>query len=55
MRFFFFHFFKILIFRVAREVKEQRMPPQLSKNLSVAFHISGTIHHMIVIYGRHVK
>ena len=31
MRFFFFHFFKILILRVAREVKEQRMPPQLSK------------------------
>ena len=45
----FFHFFKILIFRVVRRVKGQKMV-QNDKKFSFTFHISGTIHHMIVIY-----
>ena len=41
----FFHFFKILIIWVVRVVKRQKMV-QNDKKLSVALHISGTIHHI---------
>ena len=44
-----FHFFKILIFLV-NEVKEQKIT-QNDKIISVVFHASVTIHHMIVICG----
>ena len=47
--FFLFCFF-ILIFQAVREVKGQKID-QNEKTLSVALHISGIIHHMIVIYG----
>ena len=48
----FFHFFKVLIFCVYN-VKVQKTV-QNDKILSVALQISGTIHHMIIIYGAHV-
>ena len=50
----FFHFFKILIFWVVRRVKGQKNSPKWQKTLSFALYISGTIHHMILIYGTHV-
>ena len=34
--------------------KRAKNGPKLQKIVSVMFHISGTIHHMIVIYGSHV-
>ena len=46
-----FIFFKILIFWVVRVIKRQKNCPKWQKILSVILHISGTIHHMIVIYG----
>ena len=46
----FFHFFKILIFQVVRRVKGQKMAKN-DKKLSAVPYISGTIHHMIFIYG----
>ena len=49
----FFYFFKILIFWVIRRVKGQKWP-KMTKTLSFALYISGTIHHMILIYGTHV-
>ena len=47
-----FHFFKILICGIVRGVKGQKSVQ--NDILSVTLHISGTIHHMIVIYGTHV-
>ena len=52
--FFFFQFFKILIFRVVSGVKVQKNGPKWQKIMSIILYISGTIHHMIVIYGTHV-
>ena len=49
----FFYFFKILIFWVARRVKGQKMAKS-QKTLSFVLYISGTIHHMILIYEAHV-
>ena len=46
----FFIFLNILIFWVISGVKEHKMA-QNDKTFCVALHISGTIHHMIVIYG----
>ena len=48
-----FQFFKILIFWVFRGGKWQKTV-QNDKNMCVALDFSGTIHHMIVIYGTHV-
>ena len=48
-----FHFFKILIFRVVRRVKGQKVV-QNDKKFCLLHSISGTIHHMIFIYGTHV-
>ena len=47
----FFHFFEIFIFQTGRGVKGQKMTQDDKKVLSGALHISGTIYHMIVIYG----
>ena len=44
---FFFHFFKILIFQVVRGVKGQKIA-------HIILDISGTIHHMILIFGARV-
>ena len=49
----FVHFFQILIFGVNSWVKGQKMA-QNDEKLSVALHTSGSIHHMIVIFGSHV-
>ena len=49
--FFFLHFFEIFIFQAVRGVKGQKMALDDKKVLSGALHISGTIYHMIVIYG----
>ena len=52
---FFFNFFDIFIFRTVRWVKDPKMAQDDKKNLylkkKVAVDISGTIYHMIVIYG----
>ena len=53
---FFFNFFDIFIFRAVRWVKDPKMAQDDKKNLylkkkKVAVDISGTIYHMIVIYG----
>ena len=45
--FFFLHFFEIFIFQAVG----QKMALDDKKVLSGALHISGTIYHMIVIYG----
>ena len=50
----FFFFFDIFVFWTVRGVKGQKMVKDGKKILSVALHISGTIHHMILIYGAHV-
>ena len=47
----FFHFLKVLIFWVASGVKGQKLAQTDKKILSFTFHISGTIYHMIIIYG----
>ena len=49
----FVHFFQILIFGVNSWVKGQKMA-QNDEKLSVALHTSGSIHHIIVIFGSHV-
>ena len=49
----FFLFFKILIFRFVSGVIGQKMA-QNDKKICVTDHISGTIHHMIVICGAQV-
>ena len=49
----FFYFFKILIFRVINGLEGQKIA-QNDKNVSVAPHISGTMHHMIIICGTQV-
>ena len=46
-------FFQIFILTVVSWVKGQKMA-QNDKKLSVALHISGSIHHMIVICGTQV-
>ena len=45
---------QIFIFQVVSGVKGQKMVQNDKKIMSVVLHISGTIHHMIVIYGTHV-
>ena len=50
----FFHFFKILIFWVVGGVKGQKKVQNDKKILSVTLHISGAIHHVIVIYSTDV-
>ena len=49
-----FHFFKIFIFQVVIGVKGQKIA-QNDEILSATLHISGTIYHMMVIYGTHVQ
>ena len=49
-----FLFFKSLFCRVVRWIKKQKNGPKWDQILSVALHISGTIHHMIFISGTHV-
>ena len=44
---FFFHFFKILIFQVVRGIKGQKIA-------HIMLDISGTIHHMTLIFGARV-
>ena len=51
----FFYFFKILIFWVVWMVKGQKMAQNDKKKLTFPLYISGTIHHMILIYGVHVQ
>ena len=46
-----FIFCDIFIFWAVRGVKGQKMAQDDKENLSVAVDISGTIYHMIVIYG----
>ena len=46
--------FKILIFGVFKELKGQNMAQSDKKILSVSLHISGIVHHMIVIFGADV-
>ena len=48
---FFFQFCDIFNYLAVRGVKGQKMAKDDKKNLSVAVNISGTIYHMIVIYG----
>ena len=50
----FFQFFKILIFQVVRDCRRAKNCPKWQKLLSVALYISGTIHHMTVIYATHM-
>ena len=50
----FSRFLKILIFWVHGGLKGQKMVQNDKKIMSVALHISGAIHHMIVIYGENV-
>ena len=51
----FLHLFQIFIFVVSSEVKGQKMTQNDKKIMSVVFHIAGSIHHMIVVFGIHVK
>ena len=51
-RCFFFHVFKILAFWTVTGVKGKKWTKMAKK--PVMSPISGTIHHMIVIYGTHV-
>ena len=48
---FFFYVYEVFIFQVVKGVKGQKMAQGDKKILSGALHISGTIYHMIVIYG----
>ena len=54
----FFHFFKILIFQVkgggGGDKREIKLAQNDKKTQSFALYISGTIHHMILTYGKHV-
>ena len=55
--FFFFFFFKILIFGIIRgrgDGKRAKNGRKWQTILSVSLRISGTIHHVIVIFGTHV-
>ena len=47
----FFHFFKILIFLFVRGLKGQKNSLKWQNIISGMLYISGTMHHMIVIYG----
>ena len=47
---FFLHFFQILIFGVSIA----KNGPKWQKTMSVALHISGSIHHMNVIFATHL-
>ena len=47
----FFSFSKFWFFRLVKGVKGQKTVQNDKKILSVTLHISGNIHHMIVIYG----
>ena len=49
----FFIFFKILIFRVLTEVKRQKMT-QNDQFQSVMLYISGTVDHIIKVFGTQV-
>ena len=44
-----------LIFDFKQMVKRAKNGPKLEKNISVALPFSGTIHHMVFIYGTRVK
>ena len=46
----FFHIFKILIFQAVRRVKEQKIA---QNDTSAMHHISGTVHHLIIIFDIH--
>ena len=48
---YFLHFFQVLIFGVNNGVKGQKMAQNDKGILSFPLHISGSIHHMIVIFG----
>ena len=53
----FFFVFQNLIFGIIRKwvgVKRAKHDPNDKKILPVSLHISGTVHHMIVIFGAHV-
>ena len=50
----YFIFFYVFFFWAFRGVKGQKMAQDDKKFMSVALHISGTIYHMIFIYGSHV-
>ena len=52
--YFFLSFFQNFDFSGCQGGKCAKNGPKLQKILSIALHISGTIHHMIVIYGPHV-
>ena len=45
---------KILIFKFVKGLKGQKNGRKCQKFLSVALYVSGTIYHMILIYGTHV-
>ena len=47
----FFHFFKIFLFLYCYWSKRVKNGLKWQKFLSIALHISGTIHHMIFMYG----
>ena len=51
----FFHFFKILIFRVVKGGGRLPLARKWQKVLSVSLRISGTGPHMIPVFGTHVK
>ena len=50
----FFFVFHIFIFQGVREVKGQKIVQNDKKIMFVALHISGTIHHMILVIDTHV-
>ena len=50
----FLYLFQIYIFGINSGVKGQKMAQSDKKLCLVVFHISGSIHHMIVIFGAHV-
>ena len=50
----FFFIFDIFIFEAVRGVKGQKIDQDDKKILFVGLHISGTIHHMILINGTHL-
>ena len=51
----YFYIFDIFIFQGVREVKGQKIAQDNKKILSVELHVSGTIHHMILINGTMCK
>ena len=50
-----FSFFQNFDFRVARGIKGQKIVENDKRILSIVLHISGTIHHMIIICGVQVQ